>query len=96
MPDRAADGDALSDLRSSLTADLASLAGPSLSHGLPRTQYGEPTGAESRPSPGPTDVHITVNLNGGVVFLDDERRMRLLAREIKRLIIEDVRRGIGV
>ena len=47
--------------------------------------------------PGSSGVHVTVNLaGGGVVFLDDERRMRLLAREIKRLIIEDVRRGIDV
>ena len=41
-------------------------------------------------APGP------VGLAGGVVYLDDERTMRRLAREIKRLIIEDVRRGIDV
>lgn len=35
-------------------------------------------------------------LGGGVVYLDDERSMRVLAREIKRLIMEDVRRGIDI
>ena len=75
---------ALDDLRASLASDVAGLAPPS----FPRRR--EPSGDD-----GP-DVHVTVNLNGGAVFLDDERRMRLLAREIKRLIIEDVRRGIGV
>ena len=93
MPDRAVDDETLSDIRSSLAADVASLAGLSLSHSRPRDRYAEP----SIPAPsGSPDVQVTVNLNGGVVFLDDERRMRLLAREIKRLIIEDVRRGIDV
>ena len=93
MPDRAVDGDTLADLRSSLTADVASLAGLSFSHSQHRAGYEEPSAPTST---GAADVHVTVNLNGGVVFLDDERRMRLLAREIKRLIIEDVRRGIGI
>ena len=94
MPDRAVDGNALSDIRSSLAADIASLAGTSLSQSMARTRD---TGLPSIPaSTGAPDVQVTVNLNGGVVFLDDERRMRLLAREIKRLIIEDVRRGIDV
>lgn len=35
-------------------------------------------------------------LGGEVVYLDDERSMRVLAREIKRLIMEDVRRGIDI
>ena len=95
MPNRATSGDALAGIRSSLAADLASLAGQSPIHSQPAIRYGEPTSAGSR-LPGSADVHVTVNLNGGVVFLDDERRMRLLAREIKRLIIEDVRRGIDV
>ena len=93
MPDRAAEGDALSDLRSSLAADVAGLAGPSFRHSpYPARDTGPSTSAPS----GATGVQITVMLNGGVVFLDDERRMSLLAREIKRLIIEDVRRGIGI
>ncbi len=73
-------GDRTDDLRAALAADVAGLAGP------------PPFGQE----PGGPEVHITVNLNGGAVFLDDERRMRALAREIKRLIMEDVRRGIEV
>ena len=93
MPDRAVDADSLSDLRSALAADVASLAGTSLSRGQHRARYEEPSGPASI---GATDVQVTVNLNSGVVLLDDERRMRLLAREIKRLIIEDVRRGIGI
>ena len=32
---------------------------------------------------------------GGALFLDDERGVRALAKEIKRLIAEDIRRGIG-
>ena len=87
------DGDALADLRSALAADVAGLANPSSSRSQHRDRHEESAG----PAPtGATDVQVTVNLNGGVVFLDDERRMRLLAREIKRLIIEDVRRGIEV
>lgn len=39
---------------------------------------------------------VNVNLVGEVFFLDDERRMRSLAKEIKRLITEDRRRGLGV
>ena len=93
MPDRAVDGDSLSNLRSSLAADVARLAGPSLGRSQHRGRYEEPSAPTST---GAADVHVTVNLNGGVVFLDDERRMRLLAREIKRLIIEDVRRGIDI
>ena len=87
------DGDALADLRSALAADVASLANPSFSRSQHRDRHEESSGPAST---GATDVQVTVNLNGGVVFLDDERRMRLLAREIKRLIIEDVRRGIEV
>lgn len=41
-------------------------------------------------------VNVNVNLVGEVFFLDDERRMRALAKEIKRLITEDRRRGLGV
>ena len=41
-------------------------------------------------------VTVNVNLMGGTIFLDDERRVRALAKEIKRLITEDRRRGLGV
>lgn len=87
------DGDGLSDLRSSLAADVGNLAGASFTQSRTRDRD---AGAPASASSGAAGVQVTVNLNGGVVFLDDERRMRLLAREIKRLIIEDVRRGIGV
>ncbi len=91
MANRAVDGDALSDLRSSLTADVAGLAGPSIAHSQPRARRGEHAGVGSAPGGrGPA------GLGGGVVYLDDERSMRVLAREIKRLIMEDVRRGIDI
>ena len=55
------------------------------------------------PTISPTDVSsasgaltVNVNLVGGTIFLDDERRVRALAKEIKRLISEDTRRGLGV
>ena len=67
--------------------DLAGLRSSLAADGRPPSPSAQ-SGAEG--------VHVTVNLNSGAVFLDDERRMRLLAREIKRLIIEDVRRGIDV
>ncbi len=41
-------------------------------------------------------VTVSVNLVGGTIFLDDERRVRALAKEIKRLITEDKRRGLAV
>ena len=41
-------------------------------------------------------VTVNVSLSGGPIFLDDERRIRALAKEIKRLIGEDGRRGLGV
>ena len=94
MGDRDVDDAALSDIRSSLAADVAGLAAPSFRH----SRQGEGTrGAPAQAPPGSSGVQVTINLaSGGVVFLDDERRMRLLAREIKRLIIEDGRRGIDV
>ena len=41
-------------------------------------------------------LNVNVNLAGGTIFLDDERRVRALAKEIKRLISEDKRRGLAV
>ena len=41
-------------------------------------------------------VSVNVNLMGGTIFLDDERRVRALAKEIKRLITEDKRRGLPI
>ena len=40
-------------------------------------------------------VTVNVSLSGGPIFLDDERRIRALAKEIRRLIGEDRRRGLG-
>ena len=41
-------------------------------------------------------VNVNVHLLGGTVILDDERRVRALAKEIKRLISEDKRRGLAI
>jgi hypothetical protein len=41
-------------------------------------------------------VNVNVSLKGGTIVLDDERRTRALAKEIKRLIIEDIKRGVRV
>ncbi len=53
-------------------------------------------GRRSRVGEGGGAVTVTVSLSGGPIFLDDERRIRALAKEIKRLIGEDRRRGLGV
>ena len=47
-------------------------------------------------SPSEATLIVNVNLMGGTIFLDDERRTRALAKEIKRLITEDKRRGLTV
>lgn len=47
-------------------------------------------------SPSEATLTVNVNLMGGTIFLDDERRTRALAKEIKRLITEDKRRGLTV
>ena len=39
---------------------------------------------------------VRANRLGGIALLDDERGMRVLAKEIKRLITEDKRRGLAV
>jgi len=44
----------------------------------------------------PGTISVNVELKGGAIFLDDERRVRALAKEIKRLIGEDKRRGLAV
>ena len=42
------------------------------------------------------DTTVNVNLMGGTIVLDDESTVRALAKQIKRLITEDRRRGLGV
>ena len=39
---------------------------------------------------------LNARLLNGTVFLDDERSTRALAKEIKRLIAEDRRRGLNI
>jgi hypothetical protein len=61
-------------------------AGSPVSRTGRRAATGTPAGA----------VGVSKKPKGGTIFLDDERRLRSLAKEIKRLIIEDKRRGLGV
>ena len=64
--------------------------------GVPRAD-GSAAGGRSRAAgDGGGAVTVNVSLSGGPIFLDDERRIRALAKEIKRLIGEDGRRGLGV
>lgn len=39
---------------------------------------------------------MNARLRGKTILLDDERTLRALAKEIKLLITEDKRRGLGV
>ncbi len=64
---------------------------------LPVPRADGPASAGQRRSVGDNHGPVTVNvsLSGGPIFLDDERRIRALAKEIRRLIGEDRRRGLG-
>ena len=64
---------------------------------LPVPRSDGPASDARRRSVGDNSSPVTVNvsLSGGPIFLDDERRIRALAKEIRRLIGEDRRRGLG-
>ena len=107
---RPANQDRLAQLRAHAASIVGGYArGPALP--TPRARDGEdaqsadglslPNGGAivSRPRAANGDggaLSVNVTLSGGPVFLDDERRIRALAREIKRLLSEDRRRGLGV
>ncbi len=63
---------------------------------VPRADGAANGGRRSAMGEGGGAVMVNVSLSGGPIFLDDERRIRALAKEIKRLIGEDRRRGLGV
>ena len=98
----------LSRLRAELNSSLLSLmhrTSSSLPRGGNRPQVARahggsagvvPAMTEWPTGPVPDAVRVSVDLKGGAIFLDDERRVRALAKEIKRLITEDNRRGIGL
>ena len=71
-------------------ASRASGGRPPITEGV--ASDGNPTLAEA--APGAVVVHV--KLMGDTIFLDDERRVRALAKEIRRLITEDRRRGLAV
>ena len=81
---------------------LRSSLGSSLSVYLDRFIFATPRGgnhgpaARARGVAEPGAISVNVDLKGGAIFLDDERRVRALAKEIKRLIGEDRRRGLAV
>ena len=64
--------------------------------GVPRGDGSAAGGRRRSAGDGGEGVTVNVSLSGGPIFLDDERRIRALAKEIKRLIGEDGRRGLGV
>ena len=77
------------------------LPGPVSSPGRPERgrRPGAPSGGNGTgPGTGvpaePSVVTVNVSLRDGAVFLDNERRTRALAKEIRRLIAEDSRRGL--
>ena len=81
------DSDRLAELRRGLNVTLAAMS-PVSRVPVPRSRNrsdADVPGEASRRARG-----------GSLVFLDDERPLRALAKEIKRLISEDIRRGIGL
>ena len=100
--------DHLSRLRRELSGSFLSLMSRS-AFAMPRGGGGHPVtraggvawstyGASGTPDSGlgPQAPYSTADLRGGDLLLNDERKVRALAKEIKRLITEDKRRGIGV
>ncbi len=55
----------------------------------------QPWGAGLRSGPPLADGHSLTESPAGAV-IDDERQVRAMAKQIKRLIIEDRRRGLGI
>lgn len=74
----------------------ALLARVGLVSGATPVSTASPGGGMGESGPAARAVTVNVNLMGGTIFLDDERRVRALAKEIKRLITEDKRRGLAV
>ena len=97
------DAEELSSLRAHLNRPLTSLL-HRMSFFVPRSgnRHGVTRASGGPVGPGPVmptqrvEPVENVGLKGDAVFLDDERRVRALAKEIKHLITEDKRRGIGI
>ena len=86
------DGVELSQLQAALDRSLVSYL-RRLSFAVPRSRSRR-TATSAAASLRGSGVHR--GAGGEPVFHDDERRLRALAKEIKHLISEDKRRGIGV
>jgi hypothetical protein len=87
----------LSKLRATADSSLRSYLRQAAFPVAVRDQAADPDGrtASGRPQP-PGAVPMNARLRGKTILLDDERTLRALAKEIKLLITEDKRRGLGV
>ena len=88
----------LSRLRADAASSLRSFLRQTTLQVAVHEQTAEPDGRMSSGRPAPTPGVDLANAKpmSETILLDDERRLRALAKEIKRLITEDTRRGLGV
>ena len=88
----------LSRLRANAASSLRSFLGQATFAVPVYGQTTEPDGrtASGRPTPPTGAAPMNAKLMGETIHLDDERRLRALAKQIKGLITEDKRRGLGV
>ena len=87
----------LSRLRANVASSLRSFLRQSTLPFAVHEQTADPDGRTAPVRPPPPEVALMdVKLMGETILLDDERRLRALAKQIKGLITEDKRRGLGV
>ena len=88
----------LSRLRANVASSLRSYLRQAIFPVAVHEQTAEPDGrtVAARSTPPSGVALMNARLKGKTILLDDERTLRALAKEIKRLITEDKRRGLGV
>ena len=88
----------LSRLRANAASSLRSFLGQATFAFPVFGQTTEPDGrtASGRPTSPSGVALMNVKLMGETILLDDERGLRALAKQIKGLITEEKRRGLGV
>ena len=88
----------LSRLRANVASSLRSYLRQATFPVAVDEQTAEPGGrtVSGRPTTPPGVSLMNARPKGKTILLDDERTLRALAKEIKRLITEDKRRGLGV
>ena len=86
------------DLNQSLTSLLLRTSFPTPMGGSRRGAVQTGSGVQGRSAVPATGRgrRVGASPGGATIFLDSERELRAFAKEIKRLTIEDKRRGIGV